>query len=312
VTTKQDQQPDQVEEEPVEAPTEEQAEQQVESSAEEPAVEPEGDQPVPKTESEEKPEPLPGQPRVHLEIFEGPLDLLLFLIRKNEYDIFDIPIAEVTTQYLKYLDVLQELDLEIAGEFLVMAATLMKIKSHMLLPRQDEIEEEDEEDPRAALIRQILEYQRYKEAAEELIERDHLGREVFARKFESPELTEAQADESGYLEADLYDLIEAIRAVLKRLPERSAHIVRLEPYSIQERMTQLTNRLKSVTSITFDALFDGAADRIEVVTTFLALLEMIRQQLVSVYQADIGGTIRIVSQVTDVTDEDEPESGGEG
>lgn len=238
-------------------------------------------------------------PHLTLEIFEGPLDLLLYLIRKNEYDIFDIPIASVTQQYLEYLDILKELNLDVAGDFLVMAATLMKVKSMMLLPRTASLEEEDGEDPRAALIRQLLEYQRYKEAADQFSEREMLGRDVFARDFASPELSKVENEDRSYLEVDVYELIEALRNVIKRLPEDQVHMVRMEPYSVRERMQQLTEILKGVESITFESLFDDAREKIEVVTTFLALLEMIRMQLVSIYQAQNKGTIRIKSLIRD-------------
>ena len=246
-------------------------------------------------------------PSIHLDIFEGPLDLLLYLIRKNEYDIFDIPISEITEQYLHYIEVLQSLDLEVAGDFLVMAATLMKIKSRMLLPRPELNEEGEEEDPRAALIKQLLEYQRYKEAAEQLQDRPVLGRDVFARKFESPELAKAESEES-YLEVDMYDLIEALRSVLKGLPEDKAYTIRFEPYSVRERISQLVDMLKGLESITFQELFTGATQRIEVVTTFLAMLEMVRLQLLRIYQAETHGNIRIMPMISNET---EPVPAGE-
>jgi len=243
-----------------------------------------------------------GTPRIHLDIFEGPLDLLLYLIRKNEYDIFDIPIRAITEQYLEYIEVLKSLDLEIAGDFLVMAATLMKIKSRMLLPRPETGEDDEEEDPRAALIKQLLEYQRYKEAAERLQEGPVLGRDVFARKFESPELARVENEES-YLEVDMYDLIEALRSVLKGLPEEKAYTIRFEPYSVRERISQLVDILKGVQSITFEELFSGTTQRIEVVTTFLAMLEMVRLQLLKIYQAQAHGNIRIMPMISDETED---------
>lgn len=241
--------------------------------------------------------------RINLEFFEGPLDLLLYLIRKNEYDIFDIPIANITKQYLSYLDLLKDLDLEIAGEFLVMAATLMKIKSRMLLPRPNMEEEEEGEDPRAALVRQLLEYQKYKEAAEGFRDQEILGRDVFARKFPSPELSEVETEESSYIEIDVYDLIEALRKVLKRIPERSPHVIRMEPYSVRERMGQLVEMLKGLKSITFEEVFEGVSTKMEVITTFLALLEMVKMQLVKIYQTGHKEPIRLTPLVTEVSDE---------
>lgn len=255
---------------------------------------------------------LPDPLRIDLDFFEGPLDLLLYLIRKNEYDIFDIPIAQITKQYLAYLDLLKDLDLEIAGEFLVMAATLMKIKSRMLLPRPKLEEEEDGEDPRAALVRQLLEYQKYKEAAEQFQDQEILGRDVFARKFPSPELSDVESEESSYLEIDVYELIEALRQVLKRIPERSPHVIRMEPYSVRERMGQLVEMLKGVKSITFEELFEGASTRIEVITTFLSLLEMVKLQLVKIYQTGHKEPIRLTPLVTEVTDETQDGTNADG
>ncbi len=233
-------------------------------------------------------------PRVDLEFFEGPLDLLLYLIRKNEYDIFDIPIAQITRQYLSYLDIMKELDLEVAGDFLVMAATLMKIKSRTLLPGQDGESEEEGEDPRAALVRQLLEYQKYKEAADQFHESTQLGRDVFARTFENPELAKADNQESAYLDVDVYQLIEALREVLKRLPEKSAHIIRMEPYSVRERMGQLIEMIKGCKSLSFDSLFNDATEKIEVITTFLSLLELVRLQMMKIHQPERSDTIRII------------------
>ena len=243
-----------------------------------------------------------AQPRINLKIFEGPLDLLIYLIRKNEYDIFDIPISSITEQYLGYLDVIKDLNLEIAGEFLVMAATLMKIKSRMLLPRPEPEDEDEGEDPRAALVRQLLEYQKYKEAAGELSEKEQLGRDVFSRSFPNPELSTVERQETTYLEVDVYQMIEALRGVLNRLPEKQAHIVRMESYSMRERMAQLVEQLRSVKTITFEGLFQGATRKIEVITTFLALLELIRMQMVKIYQSGVNEPIRITSLVTEESD----------
>ena len=244
-------------------------------------------------------------PRIKLEVFEGPLDLLLYLIRKNEYDIFDIPVSAITEQYLGYIEAMQNLNLEVAGEFIVMAATLMKIKSRMLLPRPEpEDDEEEGEDPRAALVRQLLEYQRFKEAADALAEKNQLDRDVFARKFPNPELISVVEEESQYLEVDIYELIEAMRSVLRNLPEKAAHLVQMEPYSVRERMGQVIEMMRGRESITFTELFAGVTERIEVVTTFLALLELVRLQMARVYQAELRGTIRIMPLVKDIDSEE--------
>jgi segregation and condensation protein A len=265
----------------------------------------------PEQETEAPKTPTPGghsfsePPRVNLEIFEGPLDLLIYLIRKNEYDIFDIPIAKITEQYLGYLDILKDLNLDVAGEFLVMAATLMKIKSRMLLPRPEAEDDEEGEDPRAALVRQLLEYQKYKEAAEELSGKEQLGRDVFARNFPNPELTKVESQDNTYLEVDVYQLIEALRAVLKRVPEAAEHIVHMEPYSVRERMGQIIQMLKGIESIAFDQLFSDVRVRIEVVTTFLAMLELVRLSMLKVFQTGPKEPIRIMPLLIDETSDDE-------
>jgi len=158
---------------------------------------------------------------IRIENFEGPLDLLLHLIKKNEMDIYNIPIADITAQYVAYIDAMKNLNLDVAGEFLLMAATLLHIKSRLLLPQAQEDEpEEEEEDPRAELVRRLLEYQKYKEAAASLDARPLLGREVFARTFPSPEFEETP--ESGFEAVGLYDLVEAFRSILRERPPSSA------------------------------------------------------------------------------------------
>ena len=238
--------------------------------------------------------------QIRLELFEGPLDLLLHLIRVHEYDVFDIPIAEVTHQYNQYLDLMQELNLNVAADYLVMSATLMRIKSRLLLPRLDG-EDEDEEDPRTELVQQLLEYQRYREAAMEIAERPMLGRDVFARKFESPDLREAAAD-SQYLEVDIYQLMAALREVIKHLPADAVHQIKMQRVSIRERMAQLLDVLRSRSSMLFTELFAGDVDRTAVIVTFLALLELTRQKMLRVTQIDRFGPIRIVPLITSQTE----------
>ncbi len=238
--------------------------------------------------------------QIRLELFEGPLDLLLHLIRVHEYDIFDIPIAEVTHQYNQYLDLMQELNLNVAADYLVMSATLMRIKSRLLLPRLDG-EDEEEEDPRTELVQQLLEYQRYREAAMEIAERPMLGRDVFARKFESPDLREAAAD-SQYLEVDIFQLMAALREVIKHLPADAVHQIKTQRVSIRERMAQLLEMLRSRSSMLFTELFVGDVDRPAVIVTFLALLELTRQKMLRVTQIDRFGPIRIVPLITSQTE----------
>ena len=231
---------------------------------------------------------------VKLENFEGPLDLLLHLIRKHEVDIYDIPIVLITRQYLDYLDVMKELDLDLAGEFLVMAATLIHIKARMLVPRiEDEAEEEhDPEDPREALVRRLIEHQRYKAAAELLHEREA----VRSAQWGLPE--ERLGDLAGEpfereLEVDLFGLLQAFQAVLKRARERPAFRLPSAEISIEARMRELLERLAGKDACGFEELFDGDRGRGELVTTFLAVLEMIRQKLIRVFQSASFGSIRV-------------------
>lgn len=228
--------------------------------------------------------------KVQFEIFEGPLDLLLHLIKKNEISITDVPIATITEQYLATLELMQGLNLDVAGEFLVMAATLIHIKSRMLLPpEEEEGEEEEEEDPREELIRRLLEYQRFKEAAEELERRDILKRDVFAHPSEAPEPVEAVEFEK----ISLFDLISALRHVLERLPEEGVHEVTLEKISVRERMNRLLDDLRQKGKVVFQSLFEGAVSRMEVVVTFLAMLELVKIRAIKVWQEERIGPILI-------------------
>lgn len=222
--------------------------------------------------------------------FEGPLDLLLHLIKKNEMDIYDIPIADITTQYVAFIDAMKNLNLDVAGEFLLMAATLVHIKSRLLLPQtQDDEPEEEEEDPRAELVRRLLEYQKYKEAAVALDATPLLGREVFARTFPSPDLEEA---EEGECEAvGLYDLVEAFRSLLREAPPETFHEIDVDQLSVTERVNVILTVLAGRDSLAFRELFTGRPDRNEVVVSFLAMLELVRLKLVRLMQNSRFGTI---------------------
>ena len=236
----------------------------------------------------------PDAYQVKLEAFEGPLDLLLHLIRKNEVDIANIPIAEITRQYLAYLELMKELNLDVAGDFLVMASTLLQIKSRLLLPLPagEETEEGEEEDPRAELVRRLLEYQRYKEAGLTLGNRDLVGRDTFTRAPDPPELAELPAPEET-LEVDLFELIEAFRRILAKVPVERFHEVGTEHISIADRINDLVDYLRDRPSATFEELFAGSATREFVVATFLAVLEMCRLRMIRLFQADSRGTIWI-------------------
>jgi len=239
--------------------------------------------------------------RVKLEIFEGPLDLLLHLIRKNEVDIYDIPIAVIVDQYMAYLDLLRSLDLDVAGEFLVMAATLAHIKSRMLLPAGEEGEEEGP-DPRAELVERLLEYQRYQEAASELLSRELLGRDVFVRGSALAEIKGAAAaagiPQVIFAEVGIFALLEALQEVLKRLGDESLHQVIRERVSITEKISELMNRMRDVESLAFDQLFTRVTSRLEVIVLFLALLELIRLRILRAQQNEEFGPIYIARAVT--------------
>lgn len=227
---------------------------------------------------------------VQLEVYEGPLDLLLHLIKKNEVGITDISISTITEQYLATLEMMGSLNLDVAGEFLVMAATLIHIKSRMLLPLEEGDEDEEEEgDPRDELVRRLLEYQRYKEAALELEGREVLYRDVFVRSSES-----RQKIEAGEIErVSLFDLLSAFRRVLERFPEEGVHVVKVEKISVQERMNLLLDCLRRSTRVVFQTIFEGVSSRMDIVVTFLALLELIKIRAIRATQEDRVGPIMI-------------------
>ncbi len=232
--------------------------------------------------------------QVQLEIFEGPLDLLLHLIKKNEVSITDIPIATITEQYLATLELLQSLNLDVAGEFLVMAATLIHIKSRMLLPAEPDAEEdEDGGDARQELMRRLLEYQRFKDAAEQLQERDMLTRDVFIRAAPSTE----EAPVAGFREVSIFELLSALREVIDRLPKADAHEVTLEKITVREKMTLLLDILRSQGKVQFGSLFTEVKTRFEVVVTFLAMLELVKLRTLRIFQEMANGPIFIETAV---------------
>lgn len=232
---------------------------------------------------------------IKTESFEGPFDLLLHLIKKNEVDIYNIPIATITRQYLEYLDVMKELNLDIAGDFLVMASTLIQIKSRMLLPlpADDETGEEEEEDPRAELVRRLLEYRKYKEVATVLGQRDLLGRDVFKRSFSAPELPEIEPVQEP-LDVEIFDLIEAFRKILAAVPIETFHEVGAEGLNIADRINELLLLLKGTDAAGFEELFIGNSTREQVIVTFLAILELCRLKMVRLSQTLSFGTIIII------------------
>lgn len=235
---------------------------------------------------------LPEYP-VKLQNFEGPLDLLLYLIRKNEIDVYDIPIVLVTDQYLAYLDLMQELDLDVAGEFLVMAATLIHIKSRTLVPRIETAEDEsEEEDPRDALVRRLLEHQKFKAAAELLHERETVRSAQWTRPDGRIEDIAGQPFERE-LEVDLFSLLQAFQTVLARARERPPLAVPERRVSVEARIEQLLDRLSDTEACGFEDLFAEHEGRPDLITTFLALLEMIRLKLIRVFQSGPFEPIRV-------------------
>jgi segregation and condensation protein A len=225
--------------------------------------------------------------KVRLEQFEGPLDLLLFLIKKEEIDIYDIPISVITEQYLAYISVLEFLNLELAGEFLVMAATLMRIKARMLLPRET-LDEEELEDPREQLVSQLLEYQRFKQAASDLEAMEYQRAMLFPR----PELEWDGAEPAEEMDYNLFDLIVALKAVLDRAEERPMEIA-VEEVVIEDKMEFLLERIQPGQRVPFADLFDEAATAIDIIVTFLALLELLRLGTLRFRQTKSFGTIHI-------------------
>ena len=228
---------------------------------------------------------------IRLEMFEGPLDLLLHLIHKNELDITNIPIALITEQYLEYLKLMKVLNLDVAGEYLLMASTLLYIKSKTLLPTSSEEEAEEGEDPRAELIRRLLEYQKYKGAAAELEKRPMLDRDVFTRS--TPMETEDREEEKR-VEVSLFELVEAFRKILERVATEEFHEVVLDRLSVEERVQELLSLLqRERRSMAFHLLFPEQASRRMIIITFLAVLELVKMKLIRIFQLAPFETIRL-------------------
>lgn len=229
---------------------------------------------------------------IHLASFEGPLDLLLHLIKKNEVNIYDIPIVLITQQYLEYLELMEELNLDVAGEFLVMAATLIHVKSRTLLPRADPTQEDPEEDPREALMRRLLEHQKFKAAAELLHERETLRSAQWLRPDGRVAEVVGEPPEPE-VDVDLFSLMAAFRQVLDRVRQRPRVPLPPEQISIEDRISQLLARLSESEAFGFEDLFADVQTRAGMIVTFLALLEMIRLKLVRVFQQGNFGPIRV-------------------
>jgi segregation and condensation protein A len=239
--------------------------------------------------NEQVPTAKPSGYEVKLEIFEGPLDLLLHLIRKNEVDIFDIPVATITDQYLAYLDTMRALNISLAGDFLVMASTLVHIKSRMLLPVSDD---DEEEDPRMEIARPLLEYLRLKEVAGELSERDLLERDVFTRRL-SPDFKNQFQDEEPILDVNLFQLMDAFKRLVDQAQPGASLKMEVERWSLEEKTALIVETLKSVEAVYFQELFDKDNTIAELIVTFLALLELIHVGMIRAYQPSPDKDIKI-------------------
>ncbi len=226
--------------------------------------------------------------QVFLEAFEGPLDLLLYLIRRQNIDILDIPIAEITKQYVQYIEVMKDMQLELAGEYLLMAAMLAEIKSRMLLPRP-EAHDEEEDDPRAELVRRLQEYERYKKAAEDISDLPRLERDVFVASAEAPE----KKIVTKMPDVTLKELLLAFHDVLKRAEMFSNLQMQREPLSVRQRMTEILSRIKGSNFTGFGDLFDPEEGRMGVAVTFIAILELLRESVIEVVQSDAYAPLHV-------------------
>ena len=235
----------------------------------------------------------PDALEVILDAFEGPLDLLLYLIRRQNLDILDINVAEITHQYMGYVELMATMQLELAAEYLVMAAMLAEIKSRMLLPRQ-QTEDDDEEDPRAELIRRLQEYERFKKAAEDLDELPRMGRDIHQASADAPD----RDQQRPHPDLEMRDLVAALAEVLRRSEMFESHQVEMEKLSTRERMSQVLDRLHDKQFVPFVALFKLEEGRLGVVVTFLAVMELIKESLVEIVQSESFGPIHVKAKAS--------------
>lgn len=226
---------------------------------------------------------------IRLTQFEGPLDLLLHLIRRDKINIYDIPISHITKEYLAQIEIMQELELELAGEFFVMAATLMRIKSQMLLPRRAE-DDNEEEDPREELVRNLIEYRKFKEAAQQLAEKEDVRRRLFTRPPAKSPREQAPDDGQG-MEVSVFDLVDAFKKVMEDLKKQITYRIEREEFTIEEKITHIRGTLEERSEVLFTELFKDVYNRLEVIVTFLAMLEMIKSGLLMARQMSNGTDI---------------------
>lgn len=229
----------------------------------------------------------PNALEIMLDTFAGPLDFLLYLIRKQNIDILDIDVAKISEQYTSYIDLMDALHIELAGDYLVMAAYLAELKSKMLLPRPEE--QKDEEDPRAELIRRLQEYQRFKSAAEKIDSMPRIDRDFYAAQAQLPEF----ALETPLADIPLEGLTLALAEVMRRVEQSQAHLINFEELSIRERMTHILERMRNEAFIEFTTLFNKEEGKIGVVVTFLAILELLKDSLIEIVQSEEFGPIHI-------------------
>ena len=227
--------------------------------------------------------------RIFFEIFEGPFDLLLYLIKKQNLDILDIPVATITCQYIEYIELMSEMQFELAAEYLLMAAMLTEIKSRMLLPRP--IEEEDEDDPRAELVRRLQEYERFKQAAEDIDQLPRRGRDTFVAFAATDNLNIEKLSPKTKIE--LQDLFSAFKDVLQRVALKKSHHLQREPLSVRDRMTQIIATLKDNNFLPFNSFFELQEGRMGVVVSFIAILELFRNAMIEVVQTEPFAPIHI-------------------
>lgn len=235
----------------------------------------------------------PAALQVFLEAFEGPLDLLLYLIRRQNIDILDIDVSSITDQYVQYVELMDAMQFELAAEYLVMAAMLAEIKSRMLLPRS-EMEEDDEEDPRAALIRRLQEYERFKRAAEDIDDMPRMGRDIYQASAEPPEMQRERA----YPDVEIKELLLAFTEVLRRAEMFESHQVQREKLSTRERMSDVLTRLQGKHFVPFVSLFSVEEGQLGVVVTFLAVLELVKESLIEIVQTDVFGPIHVKAKTS--------------
>ena len=232
--------------------------------------------------------------KLKLDVFEGPLDLLLYLIKKNDIDICDIPIAQITDQYMEYIQLMKMLDLDVVGEFLVMAATLLQIKSRMLLPRNEE-EEEEEGDPREELVQRLEEYKMFKEVAAQLKEKEKQKQDLYPRKIDEVKQREIKNDaKEVFLEANLFDLINAFTKALRKFKEEKTYEITSEEFTVEQKIHDILHTLMAKESVLLNDFFSEANTKPEVIVTFMAILELIRLKEIKVMQKRLFSDIEVV------------------